>query len=192
MICIEKVCVDCGMSKPIDAFGIEKRNSDNRRGRCKACRSKQCHENGAYLTERLRKYAYRHGFILVTVDDIERLMRQRTCTYCGVEMDGGNNEPTQATADHIYPPGEYGGTNLPENFVPACRGCNASKGREHVYGFYLRSDKFTPELFRAFTAKFYSRLIGRELSESEVEQAMQYLADEYRDLLTTKSREEEK
>jgi len=46
-------------------------------------------------------------------------LRKLPCHYCGKEPAG--------TIDHVIPVSQ-GGTNHPDNLVPACAACNYSKG----------------------------------------------------------------
>jgi len=81
--------------------------------------------------------------------------------------------------DHVYSLSQsYGGCNIIENLVQACRSCNGSKGTDHVADFYRRSDKFSTELFQAFARSYGSRLLGRELSEIEGRHMARNLIDE--------------
>jgi 5-methylcytosine-specific restriction endonuclease McrA len=171
-------CRVCGENKPAELFEKEKRNTAGVTGRCLACRCEHRRKSGEYFAERLRKFSKRKGDsrVLMSVEDIERLLRQRECSYCGCHMNGN------ATADHVYAIGKYGQSNIAENIVASCRSCNSAKGSKHVYDFYQSSPKFTDELFHKFVADYTERLIGRKLTDEEVEQMKQNFADEARDL----------
>jgi 5-methylcytosine-specific restriction endonuclease McrA len=54
----------------------------------------------------------------VTTEDLQKLMKDAVCAYCGDEAD---------EIDHVRPISQ-GGTNVLSNLVPACRTCNSSKG----------------------------------------------------------------
>jgi 5-methylcytosine-specific restriction endonuclease McrA len=62
------------------------------------------------------------GFSIDYIADVVVRIRQQPCHYCG----GAGGE-----ADHIVPISR-GGLNHPQNLVPACRSCNASKGNRLV------------------------------------------------------------
>jgi 5-methylcytosine-specific restriction endonuclease McrA len=56
----------------------------------------------------------------LTADDVDALLRDAACHYCGsLERLG---------LDHVVPMAK-GGPNEPPNIVPACRSCNARKSR---------------------------------------------------------------
>jgi hypothetical protein len=183
-MCVTFVCRFCGNEGPAEDFETEKRNSTGVTGRCRSCRSKHRKLNGDYAKERIRKYSYRKGdsALFMTVEDIERLLRKRKCSYCGTEMDGNSGEPTEATADHVYGIGSYGGANIAENLTCSCRGCNSAKRDRHVFDFYQSSDKFTDELWTQFVLDFTERLTGQKLTDEEVEQMKRNFEDEARDL----------
>ena len=110
-------------------------------------------------------------------------MQKRTCSYCGCTLTDSSNEPTAATVDHIYTLSkDYGGVNIAINIAPACRSCNSSKSDDHVYDFYRRSEKFTPELWTQFVREYGERLLKRKLTDIEVEQLKRNFADEAEDL----------
>lgn len=176
-------CRICGEHKPADQFEKDKRNVSKITGRCKACRCKIRRVNGEYLKERLRKYEYRNDHqLLMTVEDVERLMRRRQCSYCGEEMAGKNGEKSEATVDHVYALGQYGGSNIAENITGGCRGCNSAKGNKHIFDFYQASEKFTDELWTQFVRDFTENLIKRKLTDEEVEQMKLNFEVEARDL----------
>lgn len=63
------------------------------------------------------------------------------CWYCGCDL-----SPANWSVDHFLPPGR-GGSDLPNNLVPACRPCNSAKGnsasldglREYLIGIVTRN-----------------------------------------------------
>ncbi|USK70193.1 HNH endonuclease [Peribacillus asahii] len=112
--------------------------------------------------------------MLITVEQLESLLTNHHCCYCGEPLTNGNS-----TVDHIYSlSNSYGGVNLIENLTQACRSCNGSKGTDHVADFYRRSDKFTPVLWTKFVRSFTERFIGRKVTDFEVEQMKRNLIDE--------------
>ena len=54
------------------------------------------------------------------------------CAYCG-------GTPILLTIDHIVPRSQNG-TNEPNNLLPACRGCNESKGSLSIRRWYTKSN----------------------------------------------------
>ncbi|WP_057766097.1 HNH endonuclease signature motif containing protein [Cytobacillus praedii] len=178
-------CRTCGIEKPAKDFQADRRMKHGIIYRCKKCRCKKRAENGSYIKEKLRKYSYRTGgnSIHITVEELQKVLKQETCSYCGCTLTDVLNESTEATVDHVYTISKsYGGVNLPINIMPACRGCNASKHNDHIYDFYQRSEKFTPELWTEFVSEFGRRLMKRDLTDLEVEQLKRNLADEADDL----------
>lgn len=62
------------------------------------------------------------------------------CCYCGIRMDGNENEPNAPTLEHVNPI-YYGGSGSVENLVVACRDCN---GRVDNTPFHVkRSSHFS-------------------------------------------------
>jgi 5-methylcytosine-specific restriction endonuclease McrA len=58
------------------------------------------------------------------------------CAYCG-------DEPNFLTIDHIVPRSQ-GGTNDPDNLLPACKNCNESKGSRSLSNWYTaRNYRYT-------------------------------------------------
>lgn len=56
------------------------------------------------------------------------------CAYCGTS-------PNFLTIDHVTPRSQ-GGTNEPDNLLPACKNCNESKGSRSLFNWY------TPKNYR--------------------------------------------
>jgi hypothetical protein len=178
MMNVLHTCRICGAEKQKTEFTSEKRNTNGITSRCKACRCEARRNSGDYNRERLRKFSIRHNSqVNITVDELEILLRKRDCTYCGVEMNGISGSPHEATIDHVYP-----GANIAADLVVACRRCNSAKRQSHVYDFYQSSEKFTDALWNDFVRDFTSKLVGRGLTDQEVEQMKQNFADEAREL----------
>lgn len=183
-------CKHCGLDKPREEMGAHRRTKYGVTTECLACRSEQRHLNGSYLRERMRKYQYRKtgggGMVLITIEEMQAMMRIMKCQYCDVSLTFNNGDATEQCIDHVYPIndefGGYGGENVGGNLATCCRSCNSSKGSSHVYEFYERSEKFTPELWTAFVRDFGSRLFKRALSDIEVEQLKRGFAKEATEL----------
>lgn len=174
-------CKHCGQTKPAKDFEKDKRCSNGITNQCKACRCNERRENGHYTRERIRKYKKKAGddVMLLTVEQIEKTLQIRNCTYCACELSDVNGTPTEATIDHIFSlNSDYGPGNFYLNITACCRSCNSSKGDDHVADFYRRSDKFTPELFRKFAGEFGGRMLKRELSEHEAAQMARNFIEE--------------
>lgn len=125
--------------------------------------------------------------MLATFEEMQELARTPNCVYCNVSLTHGTGETTELTFDHVYPIEDstfdgYGASNVRFNFVAACRGCNSAKQNSHVYEFFERSEKFTPQLWTKFVAEFGRCLFGRELTAVEVEQLKQGFAEEATEL----------
>jgi len=179
---VEKLfnCRTCGDDKPAEEFRGDRRRPNGIDYECKVCRRKRERLNGEYLRARLRDFKSRKGdgIVLITTDQLKSLLTSHSCAYCGEQLTDEN-----ATMDHVYPlTSDYGGVNIVENIVQACKSCNGSKRNDHVADFYNRSPKFTTELWHEFARAYGSRLIGRELTELEGRQMARNLIDEAADL----------
>lgn len=161
-----RICRICGKEKEISAFSAQKRNIDGITGECKACRCAARLSGDSYLKERLRKYQIRskEGRVSISIPELEGLLKQPNCTYCGCELTPENKE-----VDHVYPLNHYGGANLLINLTIACKSCNSSKRNIHIFEFYQRSEKFTDELWTSFVHSYTKRLLKRELTANQVE-----------------------
>lgn len=95
-----KQCIDCGQLSP--------------KTRCPTCRSAKEQQRAATrgnTTQRGLGWEYQQARKTLLAD-------HPACVYCGEPAD---------TADHDTPRSE-GGTNHPENLLPACAHCNYSRG----------------------------------------------------------------
>ncbi len=60
------------------------------------------------------------------------------CAYCG-------SAPTFLTIDHVKPRSQ-GGTNEPDNLLPACKPCNESKGSRALRSWFNKNNhRYTVE-----------------------------------------------
>ena len=83
------------------------------------------------------------------------------------------------TIDHVYSMcHDLGGENHRSNIQSGCLSCNRFKGNLHVYEFYKKSELFTDELWHTFIRSFVSRMIGREITDDEVDVMSARLAKE--------------
>ncbi|WP_164853303.1 HNH endonuclease [Peribacillus asahii] len=122
----------------------------------------------------------------ITVEQLESLLTNHSCCYCSEPLTNEN-----ATVDHVFSLSQsYGGVNIIENLTQSCRSCNGSKGKDHVADFYRRSDKFTPALWTSFVRSYTERLIGRKVTDIEVEQMKRNLMDEADELRRNAERKE--
>ncbi len=71
-------------------------------------------------------------------DPALRLARYGKCIFCGKEVKTG-------TGDHIIPLSR-GGPESPENFMPLCRKCNASKGNKDLIEWWLSKGRHIRDL----------------------------------------------
>ncbi|MEB3201061.1 MAG: HNH endonuclease signature motif containing protein [Synechococcaceae cyanobacterium] len=69
-------------------------------------------------------------------------MTERRCLYCG--------RPSESI-DHIHPRSR-GGASSTENCVPACLGCNGSKGDQDAFSWYRQQQFYDPRRARALRA----------------------------------------
>ena len=66
----------------------------------------------------------------------------RRCLYCG--------DPSESI-DHVRPQ-SHGGPSVTENCVPACLGCNGSKGDSEVFQWYRNQTFYDPRRAMALKA----------------------------------------
>lgn len=89
----------------------------------------QAHYDAARNANRRAREAGCAG--VLTADDVQRTLSIGTCAYCGVELVRTTRRASRKSAptiDHVIAL-EAGGPNTPENIVPSCHACNASKHR---------------------------------------------------------------
>lgn len=170
-------CQICGKDKPFAEMPVQSKRKRGYRPYCLECRRKYRAESGELLREIVRRYAKANGqrVPLVTEQHLREVMAEYpNCPYCGVEI----TDKTR-NFDHVYPTSvPLGGCNIQANLVCACKNCNSSKHNAHVYTFYQRSKKFTPELWSEFVKKFYGRLIRQEITDEGVAVMTENLAAE--------------
>lgn len=164
------VCRACQVEKEPELFRVQSREKTGRDTLCNECRTLHRRANGEYLSETVRRHAKRAGQATpyVTVDDfIDIFEAYKGCPYCGVKLDDTNR-----SVDHVYPlSSDYGGKHVKQNIVACCLNCNRSKNSTpSVYNFYRRKESFTDELWSSFIQKWISRMIGREITDHEVEE----------------------
>jgi 5-methylcytosine-specific restriction endonuclease McrA len=161
------ICKVCGSKKPLSEFRGDKRTRLGVIQTCKTCRNAMAATNGELVRWRFRsikRRAKKFGVTdTLTFEEYADVFVGDTCTYCGVELNDSNR-----SVDHVYPMSKRFANGY-LNIVPCCRECNDRKWTMHVYDFYQTSEKFTDELFREFVRMFTERLIGRELTEQEVD-----------------------
>jgi len=158
------ICLQCNEEKSLKEMCKHAGTKLGYEKLCKQCRSKRRYANGSYQRERLRKHKIRSGKPTYYTDlRIIELINTTNCTYCGVEMNHRREDKHQATIDHVFV-----GLNIDDNIVACCRGCNSSKGKKHVYDFYIASDKFTDELWMAFVTDFTGRMLRKKPSTDEI------------------------
>ncbi|MFJ8262356.1 HNH endonuclease [Rummeliibacillus sp. NPDC094406] len=161
-----KQCITCEEIKPLEDFPIRPKRSDGREGECKTCRSTRRKTGDGYRKERLRKHFYRSkGKGSLTLEQLREVESGTHCTYCGCELSDDIR-----VVDHVYSLGQWWSSNSALNMVVSCRACNTSKSNSHVYDFYQRSDKFTPDLWGKFVRYFAGRALSHEPTEEEIVQ----------------------
>lgn len=180
------ICRVCGEEKSVEEMRSDRSKKKGFESICKLCRQALRRTNGEYTRERIRSYTNRKGdkgSVLISTEQLERLLERENCAYCGCTLTSNKCSPTEATIDHIYTLNQsYGSANLVEALTVVCRSCNSSKMDRHVYDFYCRSEKFTDELWTKFVREYTERLLKRRLTDAEVEQMKQNFAAEYTDL----------
>lgn len=124
-----KLCTGCDQTKPLSEFYKDRTRDDGRTHFCKACHKLRSWARYHAKPARAASLRYRAGQKGatgdVTAEDMYRLLlRHPTCSYCGHEF---NRKERKLVWDHIVPL-DAGGTHTPDNLLPVCRHCNASKG----------------------------------------------------------------
>lgn len=173
-------CRICNETKPIELFRRDAKSKIGHQNICNECRKQHRRENGEYARQRAYAYAVKAGQAkpMVNVAYIETILTE-ACVYCGCDFTDDN---VVATCDHVYPLKDgnaYGGVNIPANVLPACKKCNGKKnGLFAIEAFDKYPKQFKPELLRPFVQRFIGGLIGRKLTDIEVEQMIGHLRDE--------------
>jgi 5-methylcytosine-specific restriction endonuclease McrA len=135
-----RVCRNCGKSKPIERFEVDKRVPTGRTNRCKACKFKaESKATRAYrrLYGRQKKYPIP---VEVTRKDVEAIFTifGGRCAYCScVET----KETGTFNLEHVIPLIRDGRHHV-SNLVISCKSCNSRKGDKPVSEFYRTYDKF--------------------------------------------------
>lgn len=178
------VCRACQTEKEPEKFRVQSHTKIGRDTLCNECRAIHRRANGENIRRLVYTHAKRAGQAVpyVTEDDlIEIFEAYKDCPFCSVRLDHTNR-----SIDHVYPlSSEYGGKHVKENIVACCLSCNASKHcTPSVYDFYRRKESFTDELWRSFIQKWISRMIGREISDHEVEEMTFHLKAESEEIQT--------
>lgn len=70
-------------------------------------------------------------------DEKAKLLHGNRCSYCG--------STSTISMDHIFAQ-KFGGTDVAENLIPACRHCNSSKGTKDLFEWYYSMNNFPPLL----------------------------------------------
>ncbi|MFD6439375.1 HNH endonuclease [Peribacillus sp. NPDC060186] len=182
-------CRSCKVEKSSIEFRKDSRMLYGVDYECVDCRKNRRRTNGEYLLERARKYQKRKGdsVMHITVNQLESLLTNHSCSYCGDPLTDKNS-----TLDHVFSLSQsYGGANIAGNLTQACRSCNSAKGTDHVADFYRRSDNFTSTLWTAFVRSYTERLIGRAITDIEVENMKRNLLDEADELQRNSKRKDE-
>lgn len=179
----ELTCRICAETKAIELFRRDAKDKSGYQNICRRCRSIHRKQNGETHRVRANSYAQRAGqkVPLVPWEYIAELYKQ-DCSYCGVSL---TTENVVATCDHVYPMGvdpsikRYGGANIPQNVLPACKKCNCTKQELFaIEAFDRYPQQFKPELLRPFVQRFIGGLINRELTDLEVDQMIIHLRSE--------------
>lgn len=137
----EKLCPACGETKPIDAFGPDKRNRDGRKGRCHSCERQHQYEWRAAHPERWQEIQQGHHVrrtpdrwksrikaeYNITFEEFERMLAAQGggCAICG----GARNGPGKrfhVDHDHTCCPRVGSCGNCIRGLL--CGNCNAAIG----------------------------------------------------------------
>lgn len=95
-----------------------------------------------------------------TIFDDEKIKLQtgQACNYCGASE--------SLTLDHIFPV-KYGGKDLAENLIYACKSCNSSKGKKDLMEWMSLSGKFLPlMIIRRYLKLIYNYCFENNLLEN--------------------------
>jgi 5-methylcytosine-specific restriction endonuclease McrA len=123
-----KICIKCGICKPLTTEFYNLLSTGKWRGACKACMAantkKHYISNPQKVIERVAKYKEQmeRAGGCYSSDDVAEIRRRQNdmCPYCGSPLN------QEGEVDHMQPVSR-GGSSNPENLLIACRTCNRDK-----------------------------------------------------------------
>ncbi|MCG2774821.1 MAG: HNH endonuclease [Desulfobacterales bacterium] len=93
-------------------------------------------------------------------DEKIKLLSGNKCSYCGVTDD--------LALDHIFPQ-KYGGKDVGDNLIYACRSCNSSKGKKDLMEWMGDKNSFPPlMILRRYLKLVITYCIENDLMGSSV------------------------
>ena len=93
-------------------------------------------------------------------DEKIKLLSGNNCSYCGVTDD--------LALDHIFPQ-KYGGKDVGDNLIYACRSCNSSKGKKDLMEWMGYKNSFPPlMILRRYLKLVITYCIENDLMGSSV------------------------
>ncbi len=84
------------------------------------------------------------------------------CVYCGSKEN--------ISIDHIFPR-HFGGSDMSDNLVCACRKCNSSKNHKDMMLWYAERNEFPPlMLLRRYLKLVYAYCVSADIMNSSIEE----------------------
>lgn len=162
----KRTCRNCGETKPIELFEVDKRAKGGITTRCKACKFKSNNKaSKAFrrLYERQNKYPIP---VNVTRQDVEAIFTifDGRCAYCLCEE---SEETGTFNLEHVIPLARNG-THEVSNLVISCRKCNRQKWDKPVSEFFRTYDKFTLPNY-LFLLDYIGHFTGKTRNQVEQE-----------------------
>ncbi len=100
-------------------------------------------------------------------DEKIKILSGSQCSYCG--------STDNLALDHILPK-KYGGKDVGENLVYACRSCNSSKGKKDLMEWMSEKDKFPPlMILRRYLKLVVEYCVTNDLMKCEISEIPQVL-----------------
>jgi hypothetical protein len=94
-------------------------------------------------------------------DEKIKLLSGQRCSYCG--------SPNNLALDHIFPQ-KYGGKDIGDNLIYACRPCNSSKGKKDLMEWMNSKGMFPPlMILRRYLKLIIEFCIQENLMDSFIE-----------------------
>jgi hypothetical protein len=100
-------------------------------------------------------------------DEKIKILSGNQCSYCG--------STENLALDHILPK-KYGGKDVGENLVYACRACNSSKGKKDLMEWMSSKDIFPPLMvLRRYLKLVIEYCVNNDLMECKIKEVEQQL-----------------
>lgn len=98
-------------------------------------------------------------------DEKVKLSTGKICNYCG--------ESQNLALDHIFPK-KYGGLDVAENLIFACKSCNSSKGKKDMIEWMLSTNRFFPlMIIRRYLKLTFYHCTEHNLLDKKIENVLE-------------------